>query len=148
MRRPLRDECFTPCGLEERDRVAQFVRSPGAGGVDRGRKGVRLETRDSRQSGGPFISREARVPRYPPCGGLVERAYRRRVKRIAASVAQNELARTADLFGQRAACSLRRRRERSESNGTAPQHQRSEREQQDDNRRTVPPEQREQGRVI
>ena len=83
---------------------------------------------ETRQRRGALLRGEPRVSRNAAFGRFVKRAYRSRMKRVAAAVTERELPRAADLLGQRAACRVGRGLERSESDSPAPDHESDERE--------------------
>src|SRR5256885_4456209 len=125
MRRPSAlDESWTPRGLEQGDGAAQFLEPAGPGAVNGGRERAEIETGQLGKRRRAFLGREARVAWNPSLRGLVERASCSREQRLAAAMTQGELTAAADLLGERAARSRRRRHEWPEPDAAAPQHER------------------------
>ena len=93
-------EGSAPRGLDERDRAAEVVGAAHATVTNGPRESVAVEAGETRQSRGAFAGGQTRVNRYPALRRFVERAYRRRVKRVAAALTQRELPSAADLLDQ------------------------------------------------
>src|SRR5688500_6736641 len=126
-------------GLEDGNRIAQFVSAARAGEMQRGAQLVGRNVAELGMRGDSLLARQAVVRRLSLERGVAQRAHGRRVQRLPAAEAHREMAGAADLLRQRTARGRRRRDQRAVARGRAPQAERYyEGEQQHRGRAELP----------